>query len=225
MRTANDNLEHQFLERLHRLGVCSIQDVCAELGVTATAVRQRLTSLQAKGLVSRETIRKGRGRPHHKYRVTEAGLRELGENSGDLALVLWRELQDIDEPEFRERLTQRIEEALVKRYQPCVQAESLDERIVQLSDALADRGYDVEVDFSGPLPILRENSCPYPDMAGTDRNICKLEREVISRVLGSDVSLKLCHHNGYDSCEFHVGGAPGGDEDDSSNSKHEDPAG
>ena len=144
---SNDNLERQFLERLHRLGVVSIQEICGEMGVTATAIRQRLSSLQAKGLVSRETIRQGRGRPHHRYRVTEAGLRELGENYTDLALILWRELQNIDEPELQERITRRVEEGLVNRFQADVQGETLNERIVELSKAMVEKGYDVEVDF------------------------------------------------------------------------------
>src|ERR1700685_1272906 len=90
--------DRQFLERLHQLGGGTVQEICADLGVTATAVRQRLLRLQASSMVARELVRAGRGRPHHVYRVTQAALCELGDNYAELAQILWRELRNIEEP-------------------------------------------------------------------------------------------------------------------------------
>ena len=49
-----------------------------------------------------------------------------------------------------------------------VRGETLRERIEQLKTALLERGFDVEVDDSGLLPILRENSCPSLGLARSD---------------------------------------------------------
>ncbi|NOX55177.1 MAG: MarR family transcriptional regulator, partial [Planctomycetes bacterium] len=76
--------DRQLLQQLHRLGSATVSQLCAELGVTATAVRQRLLRLQSAELVTREAVRSGRGRPRYVYRLTDAGLRSLGDNYSDL---------------------------------------------------------------------------------------------------------------------------------------------
>lgn len=202
MKSMLDSNDRHFLELLQRLGPATVQEICEELGVTATAVRQRLTRLLSLGLLSREVVRAGRGRPHHKYAVTVAGLRELGDNYADLAVILWHELQNIEDPAVRERVVHRIEEALVERYGQVVEGRSLNDRMQQLTEQMVERGFDMEVDTSGRLPILRENNCPYPELANEDSRICELEQAVFSRVLGRDMNLTQCCLEGHSCCEF-----------------------
>ena len=202
MKSSFESNDREFLERLHRLGSGTVQEICIEMGVTATAVRQRLVRLQGLHLISRETVRSGRGRPHHTYQVTDCGLRELGDNYADLALILWRELRSTEEPAVRKRVLGRIQDALVSRYRPFVRSESLDERVEQLMGALSERGFDVEVDLTGPLPILRENNCPYLEISRSDPGICELERAIFRRVLGAEVRLTQCCLDGHSCCEF-----------------------
>ena len=209
MRSAIDPHDREFLDQLHRSGPATIQEICTVLGVTATAVRQRLARLQGLDLVTRETVRAGRGRPHHTYRLTEAGLRELGDNYADLAMILWRELQSVEEPAVRARLLDGIQRSLVQQYGRDVQGASLYERVAQLRVALIDRGFDVEVDSSGELPILRENNCPYLELASSDSSICELEHAVFQRVLGAELKLAQCCLDGHSCCEFQPAGAPG----------------
>lgn len=207
MRSAIDSSDREFLERLHRLEAGTVQDICADLGVTATAVRQRLVRLQSLGLVSRELVRSGRGRPFYEYRLTRLGLRELGDNYADLAQILWRELRSIEEPAVRARVFDRIRQALADDYGRGVEGESLEQRFEELSGALAERGFDVEVDSSGHLPILRENHCPYLELATADPGICELEQAVFEKVLGAEVSLTQCCLDGHHCCEFQANGA------------------
>ena len=178
------------------------KEICDELGVTATAVRQRLLRLQNLNFVQRKAVRSGRGRPYHTYSVTHTGQRELGDNYSDLAMILWRELRQIEDPPVRELVFERIREALVARYGHLVQAETLGERFRQLGEALSDRGFHVEVDSTGQLPILRENNCPYLELAHSDPAICELEKEVFRKVLGSEVELTQCCLDGHSCCEF-----------------------
>ncbi len=202
MKPELDSHDRDFLERLHRLEGGAVQDLCAALGVTATAVRQRLQRLLEWGYVCRETIRAGRGRPHHSYRLTEAGRRELGENYSDLAMILWKELKGIEEPEIRGRVMSRVREALVTSYGAPVRSGSLNERMRELSGALADRGFDMECDTEKLLPVLRENNCPYLELAASDRSICELEQSVFGAILGAEVSLTQCCLDGHACCEF-----------------------
>lgn len=202
MKAALEPNDRQFLDRLHRMDGSTVQEICEEIGVTATAVRQRLIRLQGLGFVSRDAVRCGRGRPHHVYRVTPEGLRELGDNYADLATILWKEVTNIEPPKVRAQVLRRVQEALVERYGSFVHGNSVRERLDELKTALVERGFDVEVDDSGPLPILRENNCPYRELANSDPAICELEQEVFRRVLNTDVELSQCCLDGAHCCEF-----------------------
>lgn len=203
MKTSIEPGDEQFLQQLHRLGTGSIQDLCQALGVTATAVRQRLVRLEAQGFVEREVIRTGRGRPHHDYKVTVLGLRELGDNYSELAILLWRELRSIPEPEVRQRVVNRLKAALVQRYGSEIQGETLVARMQGLQAALERRGFQMELGSRDDLPILRENNCPYQELAGEDPGICELEKQVFEEILGVELKLACCCRDGHNGCEFH----------------------
>ena len=228
MKPALEPDDEQFLLSLQRAGGGTVQELCDTAGVTATAVRLRLGRLQTLGLIERQTIRNGRGRPHHTYQITELGRRRLGDNYSELALLLWSELQTIDEVDVRQRVTGRIRDAMVQRYGANVRGTVLSDRFAQLGVALSDRGFSVEVD-SRPvdsehvdsvevdsseaglpsvgsrkvLPILRENHCPYLELAQQDSGICELEQQVFERVLGVPLTLASCCRDGGNCCEFH----------------------
>ncbi len=116
MKVSLDSNDRQFLDRLHRLEAGTVPEICDEIGVTATAVRQRLNRLQRLGFVTRETVR--RGRPHHAYRITDAGMRELGDNYADLAMFLWNEVRNIEPIAVRSRVLESVQAAFAETLQP-----------------------------------------------------------------------------------------------------------
>lgn len=204
MRQAIDPSDQKFLEQLHRMCGGTIQEICESAGVTATAVRQRLARLEAQNLVAREAVKAGRGRPHHVYRVSDAGLRCLGENYRDLALILWRALHQIPDESFRSQIRDQVRDELVRRYGRVATDGRLVDRVRQLQEELVSHGYDVEFEGQGALPVLRERSCPYQDLAASDPTICEMETEVFSRILNARVALTQCCLDGHGHCEFHV---------------------
>lgn len=203
MKVSVEEGDEQFLQQLHQAGGGTVQELCDTAGVTATAIRQRLTRLQGMGFVERQTVRSGRGRPHHAYRVTDAGRQQLGDNYAELALLLWDELHAIEEQSVRERVTNRIRDALVRRYGATVHGVTLTERLGELQSTLSDHGFRVEVDSQGLFPVLRETNCPYHELAQRDSGICELEQQVFERVLGTPLKLASCCRDGHACCEFH----------------------
>lgn len=203
MKVSVEQGDEQFLQQLHDAGGGTVQELCRVTGVTATAIRHRITRLQALGLIDRQTVRAGRGRPHHAYQLTDAGRQQLGDNYAELAILLWGELHSIEEPTVRERVTNRVREALVKRYGANVASDSLAERFGQLSKSLSGHGFRVEVGSAGLMPVLRETNCPYHELAQRDPGICELEQQVFEQVLGTPLKLASCCRDGHSCCEFH----------------------
>lgn len=204
MRSLLEHDDREFLAELRKSGRSTVQSLCDRQGVTATAIRQRLVRLQALGLISREASKGERGRPSHSYVVTTEGLRELGDNYRDLALMLWDEITRIDDDLVRSQLIGRLRERLVQQYGRDVRAESLEERFEELRGLLTTLGFDVELSQRGGelLPILRENNCPYHDLASRDASICDLEQTVFSEVLGIPMERTQCCQDGDSCCEF-----------------------
>ncbi|MEN0109606.1 MAG: ArsR family transcriptional regulator, partial [Planctomycetota bacterium] len=190
------------------------------LGVTATAIRQRLRRLMADGLIEREepggepaekaslSAKQGRGRPSHHYRLTDEGRRAAGDNYDDLAEILWEEVRGIDDPAVRVGLVKRIAERFAKRYAGEVGGDDLAERMRALMRLMGEREVPVEVDESGELPVLTMLACPYPRLAEQDRGICSVEKVMLSEVLGEGVRLSECRLDGGDCCSFQPSAAP-----------------
>jgi predicted ArsR family transcriptional regulator len=175
------------------------------LGVTGTAVRNRLTRLLESGLVERRAEARGRGRPRHAYQASVEAQKRLGQNYADLAVVLWDELMTtVEDRKLRRLLFARITERLAEMYRGQVSGSEWEGRLVQLTTLLHNRGVEAEVarDGVGAFPMLRQHSCPYYELAETDRGICALERKMFEKVLGRGLRLSQCRLDGDHSCDF-----------------------
>jgi predicted ArsR family transcriptional regulator len=182
-----------------------VAELSSEIAVTPTAVRQRLARLLAQGLVQRQPMRNGRGRPKHRYQLTQKGLRCTGSNFADLALALWREVSRLEDFELRRTVLRRVLQSLFDRYAKQIEGRTLVERMRSLADLLAERRipFSVEIaDQAGQLPVLTAHVCPYPELAESDRTICALERVLLSELLGENIKLAHCRLDGGSSCQF-----------------------
>lgn len=194
--------DNVILNYLRRCGPARIGDLVAETGVTATAVRQRLQRLMSDGLIARHVERIGRGRPNHRYALTEKGESESGDNFSDLAIVLWQEIKAVSDPEVRQGLLKRIAERFVARYRDQVDGETLGDRMASLVGLMEEREIPFEVEGSAELPVLTALACPYPDLAKLDRSVCTMEKLMLSEALGERVRLSACRLDGAPCCTF-----------------------
>ncbi|MEY4178766.1 MAG: hypothetical protein RLY70_2340 [Planctomycetota bacterium] len=183
-------------------GCLSIGDLAESLGVTATAVRQRVNRLMGQGLVRRSLVRSGRGRPSHQYELTSLGRRQAGSNFADLAMVLWQELRDIKDPEIRRGLLERVSRRLADKYLIEVQGGSSEERMRALAELFRQRRVPVDVESRDGLPVINARACPYPEVAEFDRSICAMERMLFSELVGETLKLAECRLDGDACCRF-----------------------
>lgn len=168
--------------------------------VTATAVRQRLARLMAEGLIERAATKAPRGRPSHRYSLTEKGIRKTGSNFADLAIALWKEVREIKDPAIRTGLVQRLAQTMAKSYGGQIRGETTEERMKEVGRLMGERNIPFAVDRSGPLPVLTALACPYPELAEQDRGICSLEKILFSELLGEKVRLTECRLDGASTC-------------------------
>jgi DeoR family suf operon transcriptional repressor len=190
------------IDILRRNGAVTISVLVAEMGVTATAVRQRLQRLMADGLIERQAENKGRGRPNHRYSLTEKGERSAGTNFADMADVLWDEIKSVEDPQIRRGLLKRIAARLAARYRNEVGGETLGDRMNALAGVMSEREIPFRVEQNGSLPVLSALACPYPELAMRDRSVCTMEKMMLSEILGENVRLSECRLDGATCCTF-----------------------
>ncbi|SMP57132.1 transcriptional regulator [Neorhodopirellula lusitana] len=198
----------------------TIGDLTEILGVTATAIRQRIERLLETGLIDREKIVAGRGRPTFRYLLTVAGYRKAGADASDLAEAMWREILELPEGEVRERLVSAIAKRMGQQYatamddgplpvdddQLAVSSGPFAQRMRQLSAML--QGREIAAILSPgddlDLPVLDIEACPYPNLtdASDDRTMCRLEEKMLSEALGKEVHLSQCRLDGDSCCQF-----------------------
>lgn len=178
-----------------------------QLGVTATAVRQRIERLLEMGLIEREKIVAGRGRPTFRYQLTVQGHRRAGSDPAELADALWREILAIEDDSLRDRILSSVAARLGRQYAAQFAAfgeESFELRMRRLSEIMSKRQIPNEVSHAGKLPVLDIGACPYPSLTDVseDRAMCRLEEQMISEALGERVHLSSCRLDGDACCQF-----------------------
>jgi predicted ArsR family transcriptional regulator len=191
------------LDLLRKVGPLGVAELARAMQVTPTAVRQRLVRMMGRGLVDRQLLaRAGRGRPSHRYELTEKGRRQTGANFADLALALWQEVRAIKDPEVRRGLLQRIAKTMAAMYGASISGSTTADRMRSVSQVFAERDVPFEVDESGALPVLTALACPYPQLAEQDRGICALEKMMFSELVGGGLQLTECRLDGDACCKF-----------------------
>ena len=202
MLTTVETSDTALLDLLRKHGPQSVTQLASAMEVTATAVRQRLTRLLAQGDIERNVQRASRGRPVHRYGLTEKGRRRAGNNFSDLAIALWQEVRSIEDPEIRRGLLQRLSGRLAALSAGQVHGSSLDERMESVAELFRERQIPFEVVRERELPILYAHACPYPDLAEHDRGICALEKQMFSDLVGENLRLSNCRLDGHSCCTF-----------------------
>jgi predicted ArsR family transcriptional regulator len=201
----SESSDRPLLDLIRRDGPLTIVEMAGRLGVTPTAVRNRLSRLVESGLVERRAEAGARGRPRHTYRASVEAQKRLGQNYADLAVVLWDELMStVEDRKLRRVLFGRITERMADVYRSQLDGDEWEGRLVQLGSLLHDRGIEAEVTRGegGALPILKQHSCPYYALAEVDRAVCAMERKMFEKVVGRGLRLSQCRLDGHRSCDF-----------------------
>lgn len=195
--------DRQVIQLLRRRPSLSVEQFVDELGVTATAVRQRLNRLLDADLIERTATTHGRGRPRHEYRLTDAGRSSGGNNLEDLAKSLWEEVQVLEDDRIKQKVIAGVVRRLADRYQGDTNGQTVDQRIRAIVEIFSDR--QIPIDYStnsDGLPVVTVSGCPYPELAEENRDICEMEKALLARVLGTEVQLCQCQKDGDQCCSF-----------------------
>lgn len=186
----------------------SVEDLVKAAGVTRTAVVERLHELTAAGFVSRSVQRlPGKGRPRHRYSLTDAALVRLFPGDQSLASsAMWRAIQDIGGAKLENQVLKRINRALVDHYKHQLRGRTPAERFRELAKVFREaEGNVVEVEAgdAGRL-MMRRRNCPFFAMFGESQVVCHIDEKMVSAIVGAPVQRTACRHDGDPCCVFEI---------------------
>jgi predicted ArsR family transcriptional regulator len=193
------------LASLKRLGEASADELAAELGVSASAVRQHLGSLRSAGLVEARRAQGRRGRPAERFRATVRTEPMFVGGGADLSIELLAHIQQED-PELVERVFDRRRDQLVEEARHHLDADSVEARIAQVTELMDAQGYlcDFEQVARGHYRINLHN-CAIWSVASRFRQACASELEFLQGVLPDAAVQRVTHKTaGAHTCAYDV---------------------
>ena len=203
---------HEALRVVQMLGSASVKDLETGMGVTTTAVREQVARLLQDGLLQATRVRGDIGRPYYVYSLTPKAQEYFPKDYATLAQLLLEETLALHGQEGLRALLNHVSRRMAEKLQDSIQVSELSQKLLGLVASLGETGMDVSmlpVEPSGGY-VLKAHSCPYFEVARGHREICDMEQEMMTELLGPGVTVELSSRivEGACACEFHVNRAP-----------------
>jgi predicted ArsR family transcriptional regulator len=184
------------------------------LGLTAAAVRRHLDVLLERGhLVARDQRvygSRGRGRPAKVFVLSDAGRAAFYSAYDDIAIQALEFLSEQAGPDAVTRFAASRAAAVEQRYADSLAAADPEVTPAQaLAGALTGDGYVASVQPSALGEQLCQHHCPVAHVAERFPQLCEVETELFSRVLGVHVQRLATIAHGDGVCTTHIPRASG----------------
>jgi len=188
------SVAERILTLLKTRGELQASDAGHLLGTTGEAARQQFVKLAKEGLVEAKAVSQGVGRPSQFWQLTAQGHAHFPDAHADLTVQLLQLIRtSLGDSALEQLITSRESLTLENYRQAMTGADSLEERLQQLTEIRTREGYMAEWKRQDDGSyLLIENHCPICAAAATCQGFCRAERDVFSNVL--DASVERTEH-------------------------------
>lgn len=187
-------------------GGLTTSDLSSMLGISATAVRRHLNTLEAQDLISHRTEQRGMGRPSFIYELTDGASSIFPQSYAAFATSLLQDIVDLDGADKLDDLFERRQEKRRKEYLLRTGGDTLSERVASLARLLESEGRMTTWEkLDDSRFILREHNCPILRVAEKFDQPCRCEISLFREVLQADI--KRINHipEGDIACVYEIG--------------------
>jgi DeoR family suf operon transcriptional repressor len=195
----------EVLDLLKKRGEQGADQLASSMGLTISAVRQQLASLQKEGLVGFREARSGPGRPRHLYHLTPAaeGLypRAYAELTNELLDYVGDAQPELVDAIFRRRRQRRIDNAETR-----LAGKDFAGKVQELATILDADGYLAEAvaEPDGSFLIV-EHNCAILGIALRYGQACGTELDFIRTVLPEAHIERVAHMvQGATNCSYRI---------------------
>ncbi len=194
----------RIVEYLQTHGTATHKQLEEYLGLTRTAVREQVATLESGGYVDRRTVHAGRGRPHHEYSNTDKARDLFACHCGSLAVTMLAEMGQMLDDHTLRSLMDRVAHKVAADYATQMTAQDVPGRVHELARLMQQQGILSQVHVGDdPTSVeLELFNCPYHELAQENLRICDMDRTMIAQTVGAPVTLVDCIMEEASSCTF-----------------------
>jgi predicted ArsR family transcriptional regulator len=176
----------EILEILKEEGQATVEDLADRLELTPMTIRHHLNVLQAQNLVVTSKVRRLQkvGRPRLVYTLTDAADELFPQNYGNLARLIVGEVKETVGVEETEAILRRVAERLAEEAPPPTADQSFGERVAQVVDFMDEQGFLTRWEKTDEGYVLTNINCPYRRVTREHGEVCLMDTELLSRLLG-----------------------------------------
>ncbi len=202
----------QILGLLRDNGDAGVEELALHVGLAPVTVRHHVSILLEGGEIGYRSDPLGRGRPRHKYFLTEAGREAIAPDrvpSYDLlAGRLLDAMRDGDRGATQRFFADMARDLTAKRQSELV-GQPIEVRLDAVTTALSEIGFDMRWERDGDDYLIRELACPYGSLSHDHAEVCAMDHAMIGRIVNGEVRREQWRVDGAMQCVYRV--IPSGD--------------
>ena len=180
--------KQRILTLLKMNGGLTTSELSDNLGISATAVRRHLNTLEAQNLVAHRTEQRGMGRPSFIYDLTAGASNIFPQSYAAFATEILQDLLELEGSEKLAELFNRRQEKRREQYLSRTSGEKLSDRVASLARLLEGEGRMTTWEQLGEGHfVLREHNCPILKVAQQFDHPCRCEIDLLRDSLQAKV--------------------------------------
>lgn len=189
---------------LLRRGPLTADDIASALGVTRSAIRAQITSMERDGVVRRAGQRPGTTRPSHVFELTP----DVEQLLSTAYVPLLTQLVDVfasglPGPQLETMLRQAGRQLAAELSRGSRPAGSLATRVAMASELLNEQlGATTRVEANGGY-VIRGFGCPLAALTGKHPGVCMAMESLVAEVVGGPVH-ECCDRSERPQCCFEI---------------------
>jgi DeoR family suf operon transcriptional repressor len=194
----------EILEILKEERQATVEDLAERLELTPMTIRHHLNVLQAQNLVVASKVRRSKkvGRPRLVYTLTDAAEELFPQSYGTLARYLVSEVKETMGESQAEAILRRVAERVASEAPPPVPGQGFEGRLQQTVDFLEDHGFISHWDKTDDGYVITNINCPYRHVSQEHNEVCIMDTEILSQLLGVTPKRLSSMRNGEPTCSF-----------------------
>jgi predicted ArsR family transcriptional regulator len=185
-------VRRRILEILKRRKSATVSELARQLDMAPVSVRYHLDILQGDNLIQVGTVhREGNvGRPKQLYSLTRHADEHFPDNLAPVTAGLICQMKKALPPTQLEAAFCALARELAQEYYAENDTEGcFEERLVQITDFLNDRGYLARWEkdshrHEGESYLLHTFNCPYAGISSEHRELCQMDLELVRELVG-----------------------------------------
>lgn len=189
------------LKRAQRL---TATELAARLDASLNGVRHHLKELEAEHLIEYDRERRGVGAPVFAYRLTAQGEALFPRRYEGTLLQLLDQVAQRDGREAAAALLESQFDAMAERLSPAMADATNEERVEQVTRALADEGFMAEWTHAPAGMAVIAHNCAILAVAERFPEVCEAEQRFLARTLDATVERQSHILSGCGACQYNV---------------------